>query len=348
VTLEELPTPFLAVDLDALEHNVAAMQARVPGRLRPHMKAHKCSAIAWLQMAAGAVGVTCSTTDEVTAMAAAGVGDLLLASVAADERRLGALAETAGRARVTIAVDSDEVARRAARAAREAGATLGVVVDVDIGMGRNGVASLEDGVRLADTIGGLPGLELRGVMAYEGHLVGVADRDERLRRVREAFALPLAVLAALRDRGFECPIFTGGATATYDAMPELSDVQAGTYVLMDATYDKLAPEFRHALAVVTTVTTTRPSGRFVVDAGAKRIARDLGAPSLGPGFEFVSTSEEHAVFQALDGSAPRVGDRVSVVPGHSCSTMALHNRAFGHRGGVFERALEIDARDPLA
>ena len=352
---ETYPTPFLAIDLDAMERNIAQMQGFFEGRtagIRPHVKSHKSSAIARLQMEAGAVGVTCSTTDEVAAMVAAGVPDVLLANVVADSLRLASLAASARAGRVTVAVDSSASVAALARAAEAAGATIGVVIDFDIGMRRNGVPDVEDGLAVAEELTRANGLELRGVMAYEGHLVSIAERAERARAATDAFAGPIALLGELRRRGFDAPILTGGATATYDSsgvLPEMTDVQAGTYVLMDATYRKRVPEFETAIALIATVATVRRDGRIVLDAGAKRLATDLGKPELlGFEAEHSSTAEEHTMFQSLGGPLPSVGDRVAVLPAHVCTTMSMYGRALGFRAGALERLLEIDGRDPLA
>ena len=171
----ELPgqaTPFAVVDLDGMERNIARMAryfSERPANLRPHFKHHKCSEIARMQIAAGAVGITCQTTDEVAAAVRAGIGDVLIASVVTDRTRLASLARSAADARVTVAVDSAAAAGMAAEAAARAGVVLEVVVEYDIGMHRSGVESIAEAVALAEHLAALPGLEFRGVMAYEGH-----------------------------------------------------------------------------------------------------------------------------------------------------------------------------------
>jgi D-serine deaminase-like pyridoxal phosphate-dependent protein len=353
--LNEVPTPFLVVDQPTLERNLAAMQNAFGGRsasLRPHVKTHKCTAIARLQVAAGAVGVTCSTTDEVAAMAAAGIGDVLLGNVVTDRQRLRSLAASATVARVAVAVDSEEAVSLLAAAAAAVGALVGAVVEIDIGMARNGVASVADGIALAETIAATPALELRGVMAYEGHLVDTADRAERGELAVRAFEPALELLHELRARGLEAPILTGGATATHDstgALPEMTDVQAGTYALMDATYRKLAPEFEPAAVVVATVLTSRADGPLVLNLGQKRLGSDWGHPEI-VGYEarHLYTAEEHCVFQHAGGPRPRVGERVALLPPHICTTMGLYREAFAWRDGEVADGFAIDARDPLA
>jgi D-serine deaminase-like pyridoxal phosphate-dependent protein len=351
--LADLPTPFLAIDLDTLEENLEAMQrfsdAR-PGGLAPHVKSHKCSAIARRQLVGGAAGLTCATTDEVAAMAGAGLEPIVLASVVTDAVRVRQLAETAETARIVAAVDSPEGAALVAAAARARGVELETVIECDIGMGRNGVSDLDEGLRLAGAIERLEGVRLSGVMAYEGHLVDVADRAERARRSLDAMQWPLELLRELRRTGFEAPIFTGGSTSTHDstgALPELTHLQAGTYALMDPVYRRLTPEFDPALAIVASVL-TRKGERLVLDFGAKRSGGDWGRPELvGAEADHLYTAEEHTVFRLNGSSGIQVGERVAVLPPHSCTTMNLYSRAFGCRRGRLDEILEIDGRDPM-
>ena len=354
----ELPgqaTPFAVVDLDIMERNIARMAGYFGERLanlRPHFKHHKCTAIARMQIAAGAAGITCQTSDEAAAAVRAGIGDVLIANVVTDRTRLASLACSAADAQVTVALDSAPAAGMAAEAASREGVVLGVVVEYDIGMHRSGVESVAEAVALAEHVAALPGLAFRGVMAYEGHLVKVADRDERTAGVRAAFAPMPALLQALREHGCDVRMFTGGATSTYDSagnLPFMTDVEAGSYVLMDAAYAQLVPEFEPALAVIGTVATSRPGRPLVVDAGSKRIGSEAGLPVLA-GFPAThqATSEEHIRFAVAGARMPGVGDRVAIVPGHTCSTVALYRTLVGCRGGRRERVLEIDGRDPLA
>jgi D-serine deaminase-like pyridoxal phosphate-dependent protein len=348
-------TPFAVVDLDIMERNLGRMARYFrdrPANLRPHFKHHKCTEIARMQIDAGAVGITCQTSDEVAAAVRAGIDDVLMANVVTDRTRLASLAHSATRARVTVAVDSAATADMASEAALREGVVLSVVIEYDIGMHRSGVESIAEAVALAAHVATLRGVTFRGVMAYEGHLVKVADRPARTAGVLEAFAPMPALLDALREHGFDVQMFTGGASSTYDSagnLPFMTDVEAGSYVLMDAAYVQLVPEFDPALAVIGTVATSRPGRPVVVDVGSKRIGSEAGTPVLA-GFRAThhATSEEHNRFLVEGSPLPGVGDHVAVVPGHTCSTVALYRTLVGCRGGRYERLLEIDGRDPLA
>lgn len=348
----ETQTPFLAIDLDAMERNLAYMAGYFeerPAGLRPHFKTHKCTEIAHMQIDAGATGITCATSDELAAAAQAGIGNILVANVTTDRVRLASIAHSAERSEVTIAVDSEASTRLASEAATRAGTELRVVIEYDIGMRRSGVASIDEALDLAALVTATPALSFRGVMAYEGHLVGTPDRDARTAAVLEAFAPMPELLRALSDGGFEIDMFTGGAASTYDSagnLPFMTDLQAGTYPLMDATYVEFVPEFEPALAVITTVATARPGRPLVLDAGAKRMATDWGEPALaGYDATWYATSEEHCRFVVDGPSLPAVGERVAIAPAHACPTMSFHSTVVGWRSGRVERLLTIDGRD---
>jgi D-threonine aldolase len=349
--LADRPTPFLVADLDAVDRNVDRMARFFAGAdagLRPHFKHHKCTELARAQVAAGAIGITCATPREAAVLVRAGIEDVLVANVVCDPARLASLAESARAGRVTIAVDSTTAVELAAAAAGRAGSTLGVVIEVDIGMRRSGVGSAAEALALARELQAREGLEYRGVMAYEGNLVGMEDPRARAAAVRASFEPIEALVASLAQEGLAPEIVTGGAASTYRTvceLPFMTEVQAGSYVFMDATYVDLAPEFEPALAVVTTVATARPGRPVVVDAGAKRMATDWGRPALaGFAAEHYATSEEHCRF-TIDGSLPGVGERVAVVPAHGCVTISMHDHVVGCRNGEPVSVLDIDGRD---
>ncbi len=305
--LSDLQTPAALVDADALEHNLAAMSAALPGpRLRPHVKAHKCTALARRQADRGHRGFTCATIREVEGMAAAGLGDdLLLANEVLDAERLGRID-----ARVTLAVDSPETVAAAAR-----GGVREVLVDVNVGLPRCGCRP-EDAGRVADRARAA-GLSVRGVMGYEGHLMLVADAEERERRVAEAME---QLLAAHRDVGGE--VVSSGGTGTYAINRAASEIQAGSYALMDTAYAALELPFRPALSLLARVISV--SADFAVaDCGLKALGMDHGNPRVD-GARVWFCSDEHLTF------APErrrvVGEWIRVWPAHVDPTLAYHER----------------------
>ena len=308
--VHELQTPALLVDGAALAHNLETMSSALPGeRLRPHVKAHKCTALAGRQAALGHAGFTCATIREMEGMAAAGLGqDLLLANEVLDASRLGALSRSA--ARVTVAVDSEATVEAAAR-----GGVGEVVVDVNVGLPRCGCAP-EDAGRLAD-LARSRGLEVRGVMGYEGHIVGLEDRAQRTELVGQCMELLVKAHAAVGGE-----LISAGGTGTYDINTWATEIQAGSYALMDTAYGKLDLPFRQALAVLATVISVSP-GWAVVDCGLKSLGMDHGNPSI-EGAAVWFCSDEHVTFSS--DPLPAVGDRVRVVPSHIDPTVAYHER----------------------
>ena len=328
--VSKLGTPALVIDVEALEHNLATMAAARPGlSLRPHVKPHKCTALARAQARHGHTAFTCATPREVIGMAGAGLGaDLLLANETLDPRRLRAMA--ASHARVTVAVDSE--------ATVEAAATNGlreVIIDVNVGLPRCGVAPEQAGP-LADAAR-RAGLTVRGVMGYEGHLMMVADRADQRAQVAAAMDL---LLQAHADVGGD--VVSAGGTGTYDLHDRVTEIQAGSYALMDTAYASLGLPFRQALALESTVISASP-GWTVCDAGLKSLGMDHGNPSI-EGAKVWFCSDEHVTFRTEDAREFQPGDRVRVIPAHVDPTMALHERAFVVRGTEVVDTWPIDLR----
>jgi D-threonine aldolase len=325
----ELWTPALVVDAEVLEANLATMSAGLPGRrLRPHVKAHKCSALARRQVELGHPGLTCATVREVERLAAAGLGDdLLLANEVLDARRLGVLPERYG-ARVTVAVDSPETVAAAAD-----GGVHEVVVDVNVGLPRCGCPPEEAG-RLAD-LARSRGLSVRGVMGYEGQVTVMTEREQRAGAVEEAMG---KLLAAAADVGGD--VVSAGATVTWDLNTWATEIQAGSYALMDTTFAPMAPAFRPALWVEATVISVAP-GWAVADCGLKALGMDHGNPTIEGG-SVLFCSDEHITFVPDDGA--RVGDRVRVWPAHIDPTIAYHERLFLSRADEVLDVWDLDLR----
>jgi D-serine deaminase-like pyridoxal phosphate-dependent protein len=333
VRLADLTTPALVVDAEGLDHNLAAMADALPGaRMRPHVKAHKCTALAARQREAGHPGFTCATVREVEGMAAAGLGDdLLLANEVVDARRLGAVAES-GDTRVTLAVDSEATIEAAA-----AGGVREVVVDVNVGLPRCGCPPSEAG-RLAD-LARQRGLAVRGVMGYEGHVVGIESRPVREEQVAACMEL---LLRAAADVGAEEGIVSAGGTGTYDSNTWATEIQAGSYALMDTAYAKLDLPFRQALTVLATVVSVGESW-VVADCGLKAFGMDHGNPTVEAGTVWFC-SDEHLTFAPAPDRSLRVGDRVRVLPAHVDPTVAYHERMYLVRDDEVVETWPVDLR----
>jgi len=328
VKVHDLPTPALVVESAALGHNLDAMSRALPGaRLRPHVKAHKCTALARLQVARGHAALTCATIREMEGLARAGLGsDLLLANEVLDARRLGTLD-----ARVTVAVDSPETVEAAAR-----GGVREVLVDVNVGLPRCGCAPADAG-RIAD-LARRAGLSVRGVMGYEGQVVGLEDREARRAGVEAATRL-----LAEAHRVVGGPVVSVGGTGTFDLHRAATEIQAGSYALMDTAYDRLGLPFRPALFLLATVVSVSP-GWAVADAGLKSLGMDHGPPSID-GAKVWFCSDEHVTFATEPGEPPpRIGDRIRLRPAHVDPTVAYHERLHLVDGEEVLESWEVDLR----
>jgi D-serine deaminase-like pyridoxal phosphate-dependent protein len=332
VKLGDVRTPALVVDRAAFDHNVATMAAAHPGpQLRPHVKAFKSTALARELVAAGHRTFCCATVREVEGMAAAGLGhDLLLANEVLDCSPLGAVVE-AGTARVTVAVDSPETVAAAA-----AGGVREVLVDVCVGLPRCGCDPADAG-RIAD-LARRSGLEVRGVMGYEGHLMR-EPREQKVAAVESAMKL---LLEARDITGGD--IVSAGGTGTYDCNPWATEIQAGSYVLMDTEYVPHAPAFRHALSLWTTVISVKPAGWAVVDAGLKALGMDHGNPTVVDVGDCWFVSDEHITFGTRPDRPVAVGDRVRVLPAHVDPTVAMHERMLVVEGDTVVETWPVDLR----
>jgi D-threonine aldolase len=328
VKITDLQTPALIVDSEAFEHNLSTMSAALPGaRLRPHVKAHKTTALARRQADAGHLGFTCATILEVERLAAAGLGtDLMLANEVVDARRLGAVVESGSR--VTVAVDSETTVAAAAD-----GGVREVIIDVNVGLPRCGCAPEAAGA-LAD-VARARGLEVRGVMGYEGHVVGLDDRAEREKKTAECMEL---LVQAHGDVGGD--LISAGGTGTYDINTWATEIQAGSYALMDTAYAKLDLPFRHALTVLATVISVSP-GWAVADCGLKALGMDHGNPTM-PNGDVWFCSDEHITFAPAE--PVRVGDRVRVIPAHVDPTIAYHERMHVAAGDDVVDVWDVDMR----
>ncbi|HXW35284.1 MAG TPA: alanine racemase [Acidimicrobiales bacterium] len=300
----------MLVDEDLFRRNLSTMAEALPGtRLRPHVKAHKSVAVAREQAQMGHSGFTCATLLEMEGLAKAGLGeDLLLANEVVDASRLEALVD--GGSRVTVAVDSTETIDAAA-----AGRVSEVLIDVNVGLPRCGCLP-EDAGRLADYALD-KGLEVRGVMGYEGHVVGLEDRSARVLGTEIAMNLLLAAHAQTPG-----DVVSAGGTGTYDINRWATEIQAGSYALMDTAYGKLGLPFSQALCVLATVVSVSRDWA-VADCGLKALGMDHGNPSI-EGAEVFFCSDEHVTF--MPEKKVRVGEKVRVVPAHVDPTVAYHDR----------------------
>jgi D-serine deaminase-like pyridoxal phosphate-dependent protein len=324
---EELITPALVLDIDAAQRNIDHMARSLAelGRatIRPHYKTHKSPQLARRQVEAGAGGLSTATVWEAAVLADAGLDDLFVVNTVSHPAKIALLASLAEGHRILVAVDESSNAAALSAAAVRAGSVLGVMVEVDTGMDRCGVDTPQAALDLARQVTDLPGLRFEGITGYEGHCSLTIDDELRLQRQREAMTFFTGVADLLEADGIPCPIRSAGGIATWQwtaAFPGITEIQAGTYVVMDNYHGQMVPGFEHSLTVQASVI-SRQSGKVIVDAGNKSIADPANVTMVGHPHTSFRFDEEHGVFAAPDGSSLRVGDSVALVPGYSPTTV---------------------------
>jgi len=356
-SLDDVDTPALLVDLAAFERNIARMANAVRGsgvRLRPHAKSHKCPEIALRQIAAGAVGVCCQKVSEAEAMAEGGVADVLITNEVVGRSKLARLAALARRARVSVCVDDAANAVDLDAAACAAGVRLDVLVEIDVGANRCGTEPGLPALALARVINGLPSLRFAGLQAYHGAAQHVRTVEERNAAIAQATEKARRARDLIEDEGLDCELVTGAGTGTFlfeQASGVYNELQPGSYVFMDADYGRNEwgrfPAFEQSLFIWTTVMSAPTPGRAVVDAGLKAHSVDSGMPLvIGlPKAEYVKASDEHGVVRIAPGTrAPRLGEKVRLVPGHCDPTVNLYDWLVCLRGEEVEAVWPVSAR----
>lgn len=317
-TVSMIDTPALLLDLDALASNMAHVHGNISGqgkRIRAHVKAHKSTALALRQMAAGAHGICCQKASEAEVFVDAGLTDVLITNQIVGMQKCARVARLAGRARMGVCVDHVLQVKHIGQAAQIAGTCVEVLIEVDIGHGRCGVTDPAEVLMLARAIAQFPGaLLFNGIHAFRGSAQHMRLPDARQAAVAAAVAQLQSLVSELEEAGFPCPTVTGGGTGTYplEALSDVyTEVQPGSYVLMDVDYATNTrsvdePPLRHALSVLCTVISERTQ-HAVLDGGLKTFAVDQGLPhALAPGWRVKSLSDEHTILVAEVGT-PSLG-----------------------------------------
>jgi 3-hydroxy-D-aspartate aldolase len=349
VNKNQIPTPALLVDLDALEANLARMAEQVKRsgkKLRPHAKAHKCVELAKRQIAAGATGISVATLAEAELLAKAGIPGLLLTSPVADPLKMARIVQTGA----MVAVDHVQQAEWYEEAAAEAGRTLDVLIDLDVGDHRTGARSTEQALEIARTVDRASHLRLKGLQGYSGRASHAGDFAERKKVSEKAFAGAIETQSAMKREGLSMEILSGGSTGTWEidlALPEVTELQAGSYLFMDLDYRRVGADFRHSLTVLATVISANHEGFVTVDAGLKAFATDRGyGPQADhlPGTGYRWGGDEFGYVDLNGGPKPKLGDRIEFIPPHCDPTVNLYDRIHACRGENVEAIWPVMAR----
>ncbi len=359
----DLDTPCLVLDLDVLERNLQKMQA-VAGRagktLRPHAKTHKCSTLARRQIAAGAMGVCAAKVSEAEALVKAGLDGILVTGPVATPQKIKRLVEmlTASPSLMTV-VDHRDGIELLDAALREKGLSMDVLLDVDIGLHRTGVAPA-DAFELADDILSRPALRLRGIQAYAGHVQHVRSYDARKTASHKCLQEAVHVFHELQAVIKKPAIFSSSGTGTFDidlTVPEVTELQVGSYVCMDAEYLAIGSaedsarfsSFDPALRLLTTVVSRNQSGFVTVDAGLKSLYKDGGVPQVigleDSGITYNWFGDEYGKITYPDRiRVPSIGTVLELVTSHCDPTVNLFDRYYVTRGTEVVDVWPVDLR----
>ncbi len=346
----QIPTPALLLDMDLMEANLtrmAAFFAQGPTRLRPHYKNHKSVALARRQLAAGAIGITCATLSEAEVLAKHGISGILLANEIADPVQIERFVQLARTTDIMVGIDNERTVLALAGASTSAGVPLQVLVDVDGGLGRCGVLPGEPALALAQ-LAIAKGLLFRGLTGYEGHCVRLAPGPEKIEAAQQAMARLVDTAMLMRAKGLAVDIVSAGGTGTYSIsgrVPGITEIQGGSYLVMDTDYHTVRPEFAPALSVLGTVISKPSKQRFVLNIGLKEISGERGLPQLRncEGAQVRRLNAEHAIAEILDPNlAVEVGDRLELWAQYSDATVNLHRQMYGLRNGQVEELLPIE------
>ncbi|MCH2201648.1 MAG: DSD1 family PLP-dependent enzyme [Fuerstiella sp.] len=348
----EISTPYLCLDLDHFEANVQSMVAvcRESGiQWRPHAKCHKSPVIAEWLLNAGAGGITCATVREAEVMADAGVSDILIANMIAGSAKVQRLVQVAQQADILICLDNIDQATAISQAMSEAGASVRVLIELEIGLNRVGIAAGPSAIKLGSQVNELPGLQLTGLMAYEGHLLTIEDPAEKESAIRSALGSVVELKKQFEQSGLPCPIVSCGGTGSYPftvKQPGITEIQAGGAIFMDAFYRHACriTELQYALSVQTTVVSLPTPERAIIDAGHKTMNLSVHRPFAPdhPDLTVDWLSAEHgAIARTPDGPDLEIGQQLELIPGYGDLTNIFHTHFHAFRNGQLEQLIPI-------
>jgi D-serine deaminase-like pyridoxal phosphate-dependent protein len=357
----EYDTPALVMDIEAVERNIKRMGEFFHGKkahLRPHVKVHKSPFLAHKQIAAGAKGITCAKISEAEVMVNSGIDDILVANDIVGVDKLMRLANLAKRCRIAVAVDHLANANQMSKIASQIGSKIGVLVELNLStdldgiLDRCGVTPGKPAVQLAQEISKLENIELRGLMGYEGALRKFTDFESKKSAVRNALGRLVETKDMVEDAGLNVGEVSCGGTMSYNIsseIPGVTEIQAGSYVFMDTTYQKYGIDFDFALSVLTRVVSKPRPEKIIVDAGLKAISTDFGLPTVKgkPELECTALNAEHGHFKLIRQCNMNVGQPIELLPTHVDTTVCLHSNYVIVRREEVETNLEIACRGKL-
>lgn len=331
---QKIETPALLIDLDLMEENISKMSqyfSSVKSKLRPHAKTHKCPIIAHKQIKANAIGICCQKLGEAEVMAYSGINDILITSEIVELEKIKRLVSLNRCSDVKVVIDNWQVAKVTSQIASKLGVQLGILVEIDIRNKRCGIPPGKPTLEFAKKVIRLKGLNFLGVMGYEGPFFELPNFNERKNAAQKLLSILKETVEMLENEGIPVNIVSAGSTGTYNITgeyPKVTEIQPGSYVFMDSTYQKLEGlGFRCALTVLATVISRPVPDRVVVNVGLKAISSEFGMPIVKnvTDAKVIHLSEEHGTLHVNPNSKIRVGDKLELIPSHCCTTVNLHD-----------------------
>lgn len=356
--IEDIETPALLLDLEGVEYNLAKMAQYIKGEgkfIRPHFKTHKNPFLAHKQIEAGAIGITCQKLSEAEVLAHSGIKDMLITNEIVGSQKIKRLVNLAAYTDVKVSIENEQNAKEISEAAIKKGVVVNCLIEVNIGMNRCGVEPGKPALQLVKKILKLKSLNFLGIMAYEGHTVFIESLEERKKEALKALNKVSETKEILKKEGIDCQIVSCAGTGTYKITghyPDVTEIEAGSYLTMDAKYDSIegiCGEFKKALTLLTTIISIPCEDRMILDIGMKSISKEFGMPLMKEyieGVELVKLSEEHGIVQIQKNTQHQfnVGQKIELIPSHGCTTINLHDVYYGIRNGIVECVLPIAGR----
>ena len=359
MTVSEIDTPALVIELDTFENNLTIMAdycAQQKINLRPHAKTHKSVDIAALQIDRGAVGICCQKVSEAEVFVAGGIQDVFITNELVGSKKISRLVNLAKQARISVCVDNAENIRSLSAAAHQSRIDLDVFLEVDIGGGRCGVQPGNPTLEMVRLIDSTPHLNFQGLQAYHGKAQHIRSFADRRAAIGQSLETVSAILKMIETAGFLCPVVSGAGTGSYPfeaGSGIYTELQCGSYIFMDVDYGSvlsaqgadLLDSFQNSLFILTSIMSKPSSMMAVCDAGLKAHSIDSGLPTVRnrSSILYRKPSDEHGVLEDKEGSLS-LGDRLYLVPGHCDPTVNLHDWYVGIRNGLVESVWPVSAR----
>jgi len=351
--LNQISTPALVVDYEILRRNIqymAKFAADCGVKLRPHVKTHKCSKIAHMQLEAGAEGICVAKLSEAEVFAVSGIKDILIANEIISPDKIQRLLKLNQYTKTKVAVDSKTNIEDLNRFASKTDQVLDVLIDLNVGLNRTGVLPGEPALELAQLISQSPHLKLRGLQAYEGQLTYIKNFEQKEEQTKAIMKTVVETKELIENNGIACETISAGGSGTFmitGKYPGITEIQPGTYVFNDHHINSYVPELEIALTVLTTVNNMPAKEIVTLDMGSKSISSDMGMPlfkGYGKSMKVLALTEEHCQCTYGPSRKFKLGEKIEAIPAHVCTTVNLYDYFYVIKDGELIGKWDILAR----